>query len=66
MLFKKVLGLVDLIKLDQESRYFLVTKRLYVRAKNKNKKRWEQWLLALHRKEPLLDRQIGFHEVKFL
>lgn len=39
MPFKKVLGLVDLIKLDQESRYFLVTKRLYVRAKNKNKKR---------------------------
>lgn len=33
MPFKKVLGLVDLIKLDQESRHFLVTKRLYVRAK---------------------------------
>ena len=35
MPFKKVLGLVDLIKLNRESRYFLLTKRLYVRAKNK-------------------------------
>ena len=35
MHFKKVLGLVDLIKLNRESRYFLLTKRLYVRAKNK-------------------------------